>query len=162
MLRENPGYKKRIKTIVEITDPRHYEIVKGYNMADAVISNRFTGNIITQIGKKEAIYDFYKDLLSYSTEKPNGQNKKPQIKKVSSFFKETPPPCTAYDLVRAVFEASVSSAEAQGKQYPMLILGYIKANGETIIFSGDLSEINVSLEAEDKVIVYTDFVCHNG
>ncbi|MEE0855802.1 MAG: hypothetical protein U0L58_00690 [Ruminococcus sp.] len=162
MLRENPGYKKRIKTIVEITDPGNYEIVKGYNMADAVISNRFTGNIITQIGKKEAIYDFYKDLLSYSTEKPNGQNKKPQIKKVSSFFKETPPPCTAYDLVRAVYEASVSSAEAQEKQYPMLILGYIKANGETIIFSGDLSEINVSLEAEDKVIVYTDFVCHNN
>jgi uncharacterized protein YqhQ len=61
-------------------------------------------------------------------------------------------------LVRAVFEASVSSAKALEKHCPTLVLGYIKANGETMIFSGDLSEINVSLEAEDKIIVYTDFV----
>ena len=162
MLRKNPGYdKKKVKTIVEITDPRHYDIVKGYEMVDAVISNRFTGNIITQIGEKESIYDFYKDLLSYSSYEPGGQNKKPQLKKVSSFFKETPPTCTAHDLVRAVFEASVSSNVASEKRYPMLVLGYIKANGETIIFSGDLSEINVSLEAEDKMIVYTDFACHS-
>ena len=159
MLRKNPEIKKRVKTIVEITDPGHYDIVKGYDMVDAVISNRFTGNIITQIGKKESIYNFYKGLLSYSSDKPGNQNKKPQLKKVSSFFKETPPPCTAYDLVRAVFEASVSSAEASEKQCPAMVLGYIKANGETIIFNGDLSEINVSLEAEDKIIVYTDFVC---
>ena len=159
MLRQNPGYdKKRIRTIVEITDPGHYDIVKGYNMVDAVISNRFTGNIITQIGEKESIYDFYKDLLNYSPDEPGGQSRKPQLKKVSSFFRETPRPCTAYDLVRAVFEASVSSADASEKRYPTLVLGYIKANGKTIIFSGDLSEINVSLDAEDKMIVYTDCV----
>ena len=156
-LRQNPGYdKNRIQTIVEITDPRHYDIVKGYHMAEAVISNRFTGNIITQIGEKESIYDFYKDLLRYSSDQPGSHSRKPQLKKVSTFFKKTPAPCTAYDLVRAVFEASVASSEASKNRYPALILGYIKANGETVIFSGDLSEINVSLEAEDKVIVYTD------
>ena len=159
MSQKNPDYDQhKIKTIVEITDPGHYDIIKGYDKVDAVISNRFTGNIITQIGEKESIYDFYKDLLSYSSK--GGQSRKPQVKKVSSFFKETPAPCTAYDLVRAVFEASVSSAAASQKQYPALVLGYIKATGETIVFSGDLSEINVSLEAEDKVIVYSDFGCH--
>ena len=147
MLRNHPGYdKKRIKIIVEITNPGHYDIVKGYDMTDAVISNRFTGNIINQIGEKEAIYDFYKDLLRYSPDQPG---KKMQLKKVSSFFRETPPPCTAYDLVCAVFEASVSPADA-----PILVLGYIKDNGEAIVFSGDLSEINVALSAEDKMIVY--------
>ena len=124
-------------------------------MVDAVISNRFTGNIITQIGEKESIYDFYEDLLGFSSDRSGKQNKKPQLKKVSSFFKETPPPCTAYDLVRAVFDASVASGSQ--KQYPALVLGYIKANGETIVFSGDLTEINVSLEPEDKIVVYTDF-----
>lgn len=156
MLRKNPGYdKKRIKTIVEITDPGHYDIVKGYENVDTVISNRFTGNIITQIGEKESIYGFYKDLLSYSADKPDGQSRKPQLKKVSSFFRVTPPPCTAHDLVRAVFEASVLSAVASGKRSPILVLGYIKASGETVIFSGDLTEINVALEADDKIIVYT-------
>ena len=160
ILRKNPGYdKKRVKTIVEITNPGHYDIVKGYNNVEAVISNRFTGNIITQIGEKESIYDFYKDLLSYSPDKPGVQSKKPQLKKVSSFFGEIPPACTAYDLVRAVFEASVSSAGALENKYPELVLGYVKATGETIIFSGDLSEIDVSLEGDDKIIVYTDFVC---
>ncbi len=158
LLRHHPDYDaKRVKMIVEITDPRHYDIVKGYHMVDAVISNRFTGNIITQIGEKESIYEFYKGLLHYSSDPSNGQCRKPQLKKVSSFFKETPAPCTAYDLVRAVFEASVSSGEASQKQYPTLVLGCIKANGETIVFSGDLSEIDVSLEADDKMIVYTDF-----
>lgn len=153
MLHNNPGYdKSRVKTIVEITDPRHYDIVKGYDMADAVISNRLSGNIITQIGEKESIYDFYKGLLSYSLGGSGSQSRKPQLKKVSSFFKETPSPCTAYDLVRAVFEESVAS----DKSKPVMVLGYIKATGETVIFSGDLSEINVSLEAEDKIIVYTD------
>ena len=160
MLRKNPGFdKKRIKTIVELTDPGHYDIVKGYDMVDALISNRFTGNIITQMGEKESIYDFYKDLLHYSSEETGNQGKKLQLKKVSSFFSQTPPACTAYDLVYAVFEASVSSAEAPQKRYPALLLGYIKAGGETVIFNGDLSKINVSLEAEDKVIVYTDFGC---
>ncbi len=140
-----------------ITDPRHYDIVRGYHRVDAVISNRFTGNIITQIGEKEAIYDFYKDLLSYSADQPGGQCRKPQLKKVSSFFKETPLPCTAYDLVRAVFEASVATAEASNKRYPTLVLGYVKADGETVIFSGDLAQINVSLKAEDKVIIYSEF-----
>ena len=156
MVHKNPGYdRKKIRTIVEITDPRHYDIVKGYDMVDAVISNRFSGNIITQIGEKESIYEFYKDLLSYAPQ--GGQSKKPQLKKVSSFFKETPAPCTAYDLVRAVFEASVSSADASQRPHPALVLGVVKASGETVIFSGDLSEIKVSLEAEDKLIVYTDF-----
>lgn len=155
MFKKNPDYdRQRLNMIVEITDPRHYDIVRGYHRVDAVISNRFTGNIITQIGEKEAIYDFYKDLLSYSSEQ-GVPCRKPQLRKVSSFFRETPPPCTAHDLVRAVFEAS--SAEGSEKRYPILALGYVKADGETVVFSGDLSEINVSLEAEDKIIVYTNF-----
>ncbi len=156
MLRKNPGYDiKNVKTIVEITNPGNYDIAKGYDMVDAIISNRFTGDIITQIGEKESIYDFYKDLLSFSPDIPGGRSKKPQVIKVSSFFRKTPAPCTAYDLVRAVFEASVSSG-AKGEQDPALVLGYVKAGGETVIFSGDLTEINVALKAEDKIIVYKD------
>ena len=153
-LRKNPSYdENRVKTIVEITDPGHYDIVKGYRHVEAVISNRFTGNIITQMGEKESIYDFYKGLLRYSTDQANGQSRKPQLKKVSSFFREIPPACTAHDLVRAVLEASVKSDQHR----PALVLGYVKAGGETVIFSGDLSEIDVSLQAEDRVIIYTDF-----
>lgn len=154
MLRKNPGCKKRVKTIVEITNPGNYDIVKGYDTVDAVISNRFTGNIITQIGEKESIYEFYQDLLRYSPAQQDAQSRKPQLKKVSSFFRQIPPSCTAYDLVRAVFEASVSSAGASGQRCPALVLGYIKASGETVIFSGDLSAITVSLDAEDQIIVY--------
>ena len=96
-------------------------------------------------------------MLSYSSDQ-GGQYRKPQLRKVSSFFRQTPPPCTAYDLVRAVFEASVSPSEASKERYPALVLGYIKADGEAIVFSGDLSEIHVSLEADDKIIVYTDYI----
>ncbi|MBQ1617719.1 MAG: hypothetical protein II086_10700, partial [Ruminococcus sp.] len=63
---------------------------------------------------------------------------------------------TAYDLVRAVFEASVSSDSASGKRSPAMVLGYIKASGETVVFSGDLSGIDVALDGEDRIVVYTN------
>ena len=155
MRTNHPDYdKKGIQTIVEITDPGHSDIVRGYDRTEAVISNRFTGNMITQIGEKVLIFDFFQDLLRYPSDTSGGASKKLQVKKVSSFFKEAPPACTAYDLVRAVFEASVAPTEAAAKPSPALVLGYIKADGETAIFSGDLADMRVSLEAEDKIIVY--------
>lgn len=155
MCTNHPDYdKKGIQTIVEITDPGHSDIVRGYDRTEAVISNRFTGNMITQIGEKVLIFDFFQDLLRYPSDTSGGASKKLQVKKVSSFFKEAPPACTAYDLVRAVFEASVAPTEAAAKPSPALVLGYIKADGETAIFSGDLADMRVSLEAEDKIIVY--------
>ena len=133
---------------------------QNYNTDGRHFANTDNTQNFDDLGKTRTFENLYSCSTGYNrnADVPGGQSKKPQLKKVSSFFRETPPPCTAYDLVRAVFEASVSSAGAKERQNPALVLGYVKADGETIIFSGDLSEINISLEAEDKIIVYTDFV----
>lgn len=54
-----------IDIIVEIIDPKHYDIVNSYSVNNVVISNRYISKMITQIGEKEALYNFYADILTY-------------------------------------------------------------------------------------------------
>ena len=54
-----------IDVIVEIIDPKHYDVVNSYNVNNVVISNRYISKMITQIGEKDELYDFYTDILKY-------------------------------------------------------------------------------------------------
>lgn len=148
-----------IDVVVEIIDPKHHDIVNSYNVNNVVISNRYISKMITQIGEKEAIYNFYSDILTYdldADEDGGYESKEVYAKKVSTFFKELPAPCKADELIRAVYHASVHPDP--GSNYtsnPTLVLGYVRKSGEMVIFSGDLSAIDVELKSSDKIIVYT-------
>lgn len=94
--------------------------------------------MITQIGEKEAIYNFYSDILTYdldADEDGGYESKEVYAKKVSTFFKELPAPCKADELIRAVYHASVHPDP--GSNYtsnPTLVLGYVRKSGEMVIF----------------------------
>ncbi len=61
--KENPDFNEEsIDVIVEIIDPKHHDIVNSYCVNNVVISNRYISKMITQIGEKEAIYEFYTDI----------------------------------------------------------------------------------------------------
>ena len=121
--------------------------------------------MITQIGEKEAIYNFYNDILTYDVKAPADEtieeddddfdNKEVYAKKVKTYFAELPGPCKADELVRAVYTASLHTEYAGGKYYPALVLGYVKKSGKMHVFHGDLSTIDVNLELDDKIILYT-------
>ena len=124
---------------------------------NVVISNRYISKMITQIGEKEAIYNFYSDILTYDIDTGEGngyENKEVYAKKVSTFFRELPAPCKADEFIRAVYYAS-SHPDPGYPFNPTLVIGYVRKSGELIIFSGDLSTIDVKLENDDKIIVYT-------
>lgn len=145
-----------IDVIVEIIDPKHHDIVNGYDINNVVISNRYISKMITQIGEKETVYNFYSDILTFDAEDSQEyESKEVYIKKVSAFFNEIPPKCTADRLIRGVYEASVLSTLPRDKHNPTLLLGYVKANGEMVIFSSDQSQYVVELKPEDKIIVYS-------
>ena len=73
--------------------------------------------MITQIGEKDAIFDFYQDILIYDEDGVDGyQSKEIYVKKAKDFFVELPPECTADKLIRGVFEAYYDSALPVEKQ----------------------------------------------
>lgn len=152
---EDPEFDpESIDVIVEIIDPKHHDIVSSYSVNNVVISNRYISKMITQIGEKEALFDFYTDILTYDTgDEGVYESKEIYVKKVSAFFDELPAPCTAEELVRAVFKASVDSADSRN---PTIVLGYVKPGGRMILFEGDQSQIYVSLEPKDKLIVFSN------
>ncbi len=147
---KEPGFDpESIDVIVEIINPKNYDIVHSYSIDNIVISNRYISKMVTQIGEKEAIYNFYNDILTYDTGGADVYNSKElYAKKVHRFFDETPEPCTAAELIRAVYEASPEDNRS-------IVLGYVH-RGKITIFSGDQTNIKVALEPNDKIILFSN------
>lgn len=154
---ENENFdRESIDVIVEIIDPKHHDIVNSYSVNNVVISNRYISKMITQIGEKEALYEFYNDILSYDSDDAEVlNNKEIYAKKVCEFFDETPKPCTAAELIRAVYAESTREELPADLRYETIILGYVKPGGNMVLFGGDQNEINVELAPRDKIIMYT-------
>lgn len=141
----DPG---RMDIIVEILNPKHYDIVNRYGRNNIVISNRYISKMITQIGMKESVFEFYKDILMYDSDAEDEfESKEIYIKEVKSFFAELPPQCSAYDLIRATYAAGPE------KNKPIL-LGYVDASGQQTLFVGNQKNIQVALTPKDKLIVF--------
>ena len=162
----NPDFDvESIDLIVEIIDPKHHDVVNSYSVNNVVISNRYISKMITQIGEKEALFDFYTDILTYDEEVDESavgeedtiyDSKEIYIKKVHRFFDEIPKPTTAQELVRAVYAASVDPAIPVHHQNPTVVLGYVKPGGKMVLFSGDQSRIPVKLEEKDKLVLFSN------
>ena len=150
-----------IDVVVEIVDPKHHDIVNSYDINNVVISNRYISKMITQIGEKASIYEFYNDILTYDVdvdidgeEEAEFENKEVYAKKVSTLFTELPAPCKADELVRAVYHASLDESRDCVNLSPTIVIGYVRRNGEMMIFGGDLSHVDVKLREDDRLIVY--------
>lgn len=155
---ENPDFDpESIDVIVEILDPKHHDVVNGYSVNNVVISNRYISKMITQIGEKEAIFNFYSDILTYDEEGATDYDSKEiYVKKVSRFFEELPAPCTAEEFIRGVFYASSDESIPKEKRNPNIPLGYVKPGGRIVLFSGDQAQTTVHLEEKDKIIVFSN------
>lgn len=84
------------------------------------------------------------------------ESKEIYAKKVSRFFNEIPKPCTAYELIRAVYCASIDPSLPEDKRNPTIPLGYVKPDGRITLFTGNQDSIKVNLEAQDKIIVFSN------
>lgn len=147
------GYKQdSIDVIVEIIDPKHHDIISAYNVNNIVLSNRYVSKMISQIGEVDALFEFYGDILTYDED--GKESKEIYIKKASSFFNVLPEEATAYELIRAVFEASVDPSLPPEKIDPAMLLGYIKPDHTFVLFGGDQADIKVKLEEDDKLIIF--------
>ena len=152
---ENPDFDvESIDVIVEIINPKHHDIVNSYSVNNVVISNRYISKMITQIGEKEALFDFYADILTYDSDE-NSDSKEIYVKKVSRYFNSVPNECTAEQLVRAVYNASVDETLPPEQRSPAIVLGYVSPGGKMVLFSGDQSKIKVKLTNKDKLVMFS-------
>ncbi len=145
----------KLDVVVEIINPKHYDIVKSYSVNNVVISNRYISKMVTQLGEKDILFDFYQDILTYDSEGER-DSKELYIKKVSRFFDEIPGECTAAELIRAVYAASSDPSLSLDQRTFSVVLGYVRKNGEMLLFGGDQSKIKVKLEASDKLIIFAN------
>ncbi|MCL1952167.1 MAG: hypothetical protein FWF60_05000 [Oscillospiraceae bacterium] len=138
---------ERVDIVVEILNPKNYDIVHHYNADNIIISNRYISKLVTQIGEKEGLYDFYNSFLTYD-DAGAAPSKEIYIKKASEFFTELPPAGSAADLVRAVFDASPEDNKA-------VVLGYASPGGRMVLFEGSQAERHVALTGRDKLILFS-------
>jgi hypothetical protein len=151
--RKNPDFdRESIDVVVEILNPKNYDVVHNYSVDNVVISNRYISKMVTQIGRKQALYEFYSDILTYDEEGVTEfESKELYIKEVDQFFPdgEIPPRCTARELIWGVFQASPANNKT-------IVLGYTSPGGKMVLFAGDQDRIEVELTKKDKLIVFSN------
>ena len=146
-----------IDVIAEINDPKHHDVVSSYSVKNVVISNRYISKMITQSGEKDAIFNFFQDILVYDTDSESGfTSKEVYIKKAKDYFTELPGECTAAEFIRSVFNATYDPSISLEKQNTAIPLGIVKQNGSIVLFGGDQNRIKVDLGPKDKLIVFSN------
>lgn len=154
---KNPQFDpESIDIVVEILNPKNHDIVTSYSINNVVISNRYISKMITQISEKESMFDFYNDILTYDSEGAViNDSKEIYVKPVNEFFNKTPKECSADELIHAVYAASIED-NSEDVQHMSVVLGYVKSGGRLVLFSGNQKKIKVSLEPQDKLIIFSD------
>ncbi len=135
--------------VVEIIEPKHHDIVQNYSKSNVVISNRYVSKIIMQIADKEALFDFYKDILTFDTDGVEG--KEIYIKDCSYYFKTLPPKMNARDFIYSIYKATINEFK-KGE----VVIGYVDANDNIKLFSGNLDEQQLELDNNCKLIILSD------
>ena len=149
-IKADPDYDTdRIDIIVEILNPKNYDVVHNYNIDNIVISNRYISKMVTQIGEKIELYEFYKDILTYDTDQTVFDSKEVYAKSAKCFLNKLPGPCTAAELIRGIYEASP-------KDNKSLLMGIAHPHGETELFKGNQMNRTIILTEKDKLIMYSN------
>lgn len=149
--KRDPNFdSESIDVIIEILNPKNYDVVHNYSVDNVVISNRYISKMVTQIGRKQALFEFYADILTYDAEDATSfESKELYAKEVSLFFAdgEIPPRCTARELIWGVFQGSPANNKT-------IVLGYASPGGKMTLFAGDQDQIEVELTPKDKLITF--------
>ncbi len=149
---DSKSYNRRTDVIVELIDPKHHDIVTSYNVDNIVISNRYISKMITQISEKKALYDFFLDILTYDQDISAGYTSKEiYARRAIDIFKTLPAKTSAYHLIHAVSSCADNSRQT-------MLLGYIRGKQDLHLFSGDLRSIEVELEPDDRLILFSTHI----
>ena len=139
-----------VDIVVEILNPKNYDVVHNYSVNNIVISNRYISKMIAQISDKKSLFNFYNDILSYDETDSDAYNSKElYIKPVDKFFTEIPSSCKASQLIRSIYK------QTSLQNNPSVLLGYVSPGGKMTLFEGDQNDIEVTLTHKDKLVLFS-------
>jgi hypothetical protein len=147
---EDPSFSvDGIDMVVEILNPQNYDLMNQYSTKNIVISNRYLSKMIMQIGEHDLLFSFFEEILTFDDPDSGEDSKEVYIKRADEFLLEMPPPCTAADLIRAIYRDSPDDNKS-------LILGYFDKDGEMTMFKGDQMSIRIELTGKERLILYSN------
>ena len=147
----NPSFDTgKLDVIVEILNPKNYDVVSNYSIDYIVISNRYLSRMVGQISEKEDIYQFYRDILTYDKEgADNYESMELYIKEAGKFFTKLPGRSTWAQLIRSVYDDGPEDNKS-------LLLGVIHKGGEMELFIGDQRKEEEEIQPDDKLIIFSN------
>ncbi len=150
-LKKDPQFDKdRIDVIVEILNPKNYDVVHNYNIDNIVISNRYISKMVTQISEKIELFEFYTDILSYDDDGVDQyESKEIYVKPVSGFLKELPSECKTADLIRSIYNKTPADNRS-------IVIGIAHPGGKIDLFAKDQTSEVIKLGDKDKLILYSN------
>lgn len=137
--------KHKAEVVIELLNPKHYDIAKCYNVTNTIISNEYISRIITQLSKNRSLYPLYMDLLTYDAEDAQEETYEVYAYKAADIF-EGPYPkhfISAAQLIYACYQSS---------NQEFVVIGLYQ-NATKTIFKGDLDvKQDMVIEPNDIII----------
>lgn len=137
--------RDKLDLVVEILNPKNEDLVKSYGADRVIISNRYLSRVLSQISLGEAVFEIYAELFSDS--RSEGISKEIMIKTATDMFEQIPEKCTAFELIRSVFQSGPEDDKS-------VLLGYIRNKRDYVFFGGDQRKITVELKSDDMLILF--------
>lgn len=140
---------KNASVVIELIDPRHFDIAKSYRVEHTIISNRYVSHMMAQISKNRELYYLYNDMLTYDESDEGVQTRELYVYSAGRFLKGPFPKHfgSAYEMIADV--ANSSNDDYQ-------LVGLVK-DGHPSVFSGNLDKSGpIELKQDDKLVVVSE------
>jgi len=132
LLIQDIAHKHHAEIVIELLDPRHFNIAKSYNIQNTIISNEYISKIITQLSKNRKLYVLYHDLLTYDPADSEEETYEVYAYEASDIFKNQLP------LSFSSYAEFIYSCFMSGKG-KYIMIGFIK-DEKLQLFKGNLDE----------------------
>ncbi len=138
--------KHHAEIIIELLDPRHYDIAQSYNVNNTIISNEYVSHMMTQLSKNRHLYDLFIDLLTYDAYDSEQETYEVYAYPAQDILKTTLP-LTFKSKADMIYSFYMSGEQSY------ILIGLSKKD-HFEIFKGDLDhEEAITIEEDDELIL---------
>lgn len=137
--------KHQAQIIIELLDPKHFDIAQSYNVQNTIISNEYVSRLMTQLSKNRKLYPLFIDLLTYDDEGSEDETYEVYTYKAKDIIKH------AFPLSFPTKALGIYTVFMSGNQ-DYIWIGTIK-EGKLDIFKGNLDQEDPLTIHEDDLLV---------
>ncbi|MGD9604966.1 MAG: hypothetical protein AB7V00_02270 [Bacilli bacterium] len=145
LMTQDLAKKYQAKIVIELLEPKHYDIAKSYRVTNTIISNEYISKMMTQLSKNRRLNVLYQDLLTYDDDSLANETYEIYAYVAKEVFQEKFPIVfpDKFQLIYSVYESS---------QEEFKVIGIVK-NGITSIFKGNLDKKEDLIIEENDIII---------